>query len=40
MIVFSAFTDTIIPVHEAVIKAIAAAPIDHRLPITMVESLH
>ncbi len=31
VIVFSAFTDTIIPVHEAVIKAIAAAPIDSPL---------
>jgi hypothetical protein len=31
VIVFSAFTDTIIPVHEAVIKAIDAAPLDSSL---------
>ena len=31
VIVFSAFTDTIIPVHEAVIKAIDAAPLDSPL---------
>lgn len=31
VIVFSAFTDTIIPVHEAVIKAIEAAPLDSPL---------
>lgn len=31
VIVFSAFTDTIIPVHEAVIKAVDAAPLDSPL---------
>lgn len=31
VIVFSAFTDTIIPVHDAVIKAIDAAPLDSPL---------